>query len=136
MCPCSVADARGAHAAANMQKLAAAREAHVGEVEYELRVAREDVAELRARLGRQQEERCGGGASPDPGPALAGGIMRGDEAGSGAAEGAARAGDAEGGQPPGMASLAHAPGSGGGDGAALSTRYAWPRSELPAMGAE
>ena len=56
-------DAWGAHAAANMQKLAAAREAHVGEVEYELRVAREDVAELRARLGRQQVRFPGDAAS-------------------------------------------------------------------------
>ena len=125
MCPCSIADTWGAHAAANMQKLAAAREAHVGEVEYELRVAREDVAELRARLGRQQEERCGGGAGPDPSPASAGGGRRGDEAGSGALEGAGRDGDAEEEHPPGMPNLAHAPGSGGGDGVALSTRCAW-----------
>ena len=135
LCPCPVIDARGARAAANMQKLAAAREAHVGEVEYELRVAREDVAELRARLGRQQEERCGGGAAPDPSPAAAGGGRRGDEAGSGAAQGAGREGDAGEEQAPGMASLAHAPGSGGGDGA-LSMRCAWARLSSPATGAE
>ncbi len=43
-----------------MQKLAEAREAHVGEVEYELRVAREDVAELRARLAQPRAAGDGG----------------------------------------------------------------------------
>ncbi len=81
---------RRARAAANMQKLAEAREAHVGEVEYELRVAREDVAELRARL---TQPRAAGDRNGDPG-AAAGHAERGG--GGGDARGGGSAPEARG----------------------------------------
>ncbi len=114
---------RRARAAANMQKLAEAREAHVGEVEYELRVAREDVAELRARL---TQPRAAGDRNGDPGAAAGhpergggGGDARG---GGGAPDGARRPPD----EPPAVEDEAAGAAAGGlGEGAlALSARCA------------